>query len=178
MTELEVRAPASSLPSLAPSRAASQSTRRFGRMIDKAWIHLLLIALMGVFLFPFAYMVATSLKTDEELMQPDWLPPVPRFVGQSPRVRATAMAAKPLEVSQEKWEAVRPELTNVTRAAVDAAPLPAAAAGVDGESYRTACVQLLLSRVVPRLNLDLWAGETSAIMDAFKASLSPGVVAD
>src|SRR6478752_5228848 len=99
MTELEQPRPfspspaagASSAPqsheSVAASLASSRKSNRFRRLIEHSWIHLLLLSLIGLFLFPCAYMVATSLKTDEELTEPDWLPAIPIFQGESPRIR-------------------------------------------------------------------------------------------
>ena len=146
--------------------------------MENFWIHLLLLSLIGLFLFPFAYMVATSLKTDEELTEPDWLPAIPHFQGESPRIRPAAEVTKPNEASQERWEAVLPQLRQITRAAVDASPLPVGAASVDAERYRTAATDLLLSRLVPRLNVDLWSGAAPAILEAYKPALTPPVVAD
>ena len=75
-----VEAPARSAAPEAPSRAprddakAQATPSRLARyLVSRGWIHLVLVTFVGIFLFPFAYMVATSFKTDEELFDPDRL---------------------------------------------------------------------------------------------------------
>src|SRR5215218_7396378 len=184
----------------AASLASSRRRSRIGRYLaGHAWAHLLLLSGIAIFLFPFVYMLATSLKTDEELTGTDWFPTLPQFQPASPCVRATPAVAKPLEASEEKWAAVLPALRRITREAVDAAPLPVGAADVDANAYRAAATEFLLAATVPRLNLDLWStptagtpgaaasvgnssaappGDTSKLEAAYKAAITPVAVAD
>ena len=148
------------------------------RFISRGWIHLLLLSLIGLFLFPFAYMVATSLKTDEELADPSWLPAIPTFQGESPRVRPVATVEKPAEAPQQRWDQALPMLREITRAAVDAAALPVGTQAIDAERYRSTATESLLARLIPRLNLDLWTGSVQGIVDAYKPALTLPVVAD
>src|SRR4051794_16414121 len=76
---------------LASSRRTSFVARYF---VHHGWVHLLLLSGIALFLFPFVYMFATSLKTDEELTESGWFPAIPRFAPVSPRVRAAAAVAK------------------------------------------------------------------------------------
>jgi ABC-type glycerol-3-phosphate transport system permease component len=148
-------------------------------IVTRGWLHLILLSAVGVFLFPFVYMVGTSLKTDEELTESDWFPAVPKFVGDSPRVRMVRAMVKPDEASQATWDAVLPQLRKIARAAVDQAALPAGGGGVDAETFRTTATDFVVDRLVHRLNLDLWAGgagDASKIIDAFKAALTADMV--
>src|SRR6478736_5119047 len=91
------------------SLASSRRISRFQRYLTgHAWAHLLLLSGIALFLFPFVYMFATSLKTDEELTETGWFPSIPHFTPASPHVRATSIVQKPAEASQEKWDELLP----------------------------------------------------------------------
>src|SRR5689334_11791742 len=83
-----VKAPSAADALLHPQSSILRSRLRrvTRRIIARGWVHLLALTLIALFLFPFAYMVATSLKTDEELTDAAWLPVIPHFEGTSPRV--------------------------------------------------------------------------------------------
>src|SRR6059058_5090033 len=79
------------LPRLAPepARDAEPTTyRRRGRFAvyftKHGWVHALLLLSVWLFLFPFFWMLATSVKTDEELMSTDILPTIEHFRPTSP----------------------------------------------------------------------------------------------
>src|SRR5690242_6654117 len=72
---------------------------RFGKYFTRVgWAHVLLLLAAWLFLFPFVWMLATSVKTDEELMQPGVLPPAARFRPDSPYVRSEIQPVKPSDV--------------------------------------------------------------------------------
>jgi multiple sugar transport system permease protein len=49
-------------------------------LLFRGWVHLLLLCGVGIFIFPFIWMVATSLKTDDELANSsNWWSSFPRF---------------------------------------------------------------------------------------------------
>ncbi|HWP41497.1 MAG TPA: carbohydrate ABC transporter permease [Tepidisphaeraceae bacterium] len=56
-------------------------------LVTRGWAHALLLFGSAMFLFPFFWMVITSLKTDEELAESRWLPAIPRFRACSPYPR-------------------------------------------------------------------------------------------
>jgi ABC-type glycerol-3-phosphate transport system permease component len=89
---------------LLPQRA-NRSSRILRWIFDHAWVHLLLLTGIAIFLFPFVYMLATSLKTDEELTSTAWFPAIPKFQPASPYVRAAQPVAKPTEVKEQVWDA-------------------------------------------------------------------------
>jgi multiple sugar transport system permease protein len=166
--------PSAGLPSARPrsSILPSRSRRFLHALVTRGWIHVALLTCVGIFLFPFAYMFATSLKTDDELLETGWLPAIPQFEGISPRVKPTPAVSKPGEAPQETWDAVLPQLRQITRAAVDAYVAKHGAAGhagaesVDANEYRAAATEMLVSRIVARLNVDLWVLRTAVVPTA------------
>src|SRR5688572_8897476 len=112
MTELEPTITDSTIarmtaPRAHPPLAASRTKPRWLRKtFVHAWIHLFLLTGIAIFLFPFVYMLATSLKTDEELTSTSWFPSLPRYESTSPRVRDTQPPQAPAEVPATKWEMV------------------------------------------------------------------------
>jgi multiple sugar transport system permease protein len=161
--------------SLASSRRQSRIAHY---VVSRGWVHLVLITFIALFLFPFAYMVATSLKTDEELHHATWLPAIPRFEPTSPRIRESEPALKPAEAPSDRWEAALPKLRQLTREAVDRGMLPPGGNAVDLEKYRATATEYLINQIVPRLNQELWVGETSKLLEAYKLALLPKEVDD
>jgi multiple sugar transport system permease protein len=145
-------------------------------VVERAWVHLLLLSGICIFLFPFAYMLGTSIKTDEELSEGSWYPTVPTFHAVSPYVRAAPAVARPAEASQAQWERLLPQFRAMTRAAVEAATPPAGAQTVDRQRYAAAATDFIVERIVSRLNLDLWATSDDRIVAAYKTALLPDAV--
>src|SRR4051812_31931808 len=89
-------APSTSLrePEAAPLASSRRRSRIMRYFAERGWVHLLLLTGIALFLFPFAYMFATSLKTDEELTESGWFPSIPEFQATSPRVRSAPVVAK------------------------------------------------------------------------------------
>src|SRR5213596_1268116 len=89
----------------APSSSLNREPRalnprsRFGKYFTRSgWAHVLLLLAAWMFLFPFVWMLATSVKTDEELMEPGVLPPAAHFHPDSPYVRSEIQPIKPSDV--------------------------------------------------------------------------------
>src|SRR4051794_38472468 len=84
------RAPRADVPPC-PSPLATRPSNRRSRFATyfttRGWVHALLLLSIWMFLFPFFWMLATSVKTDEELTESRVLPQVVRFVPSSPYVR-------------------------------------------------------------------------------------------
>ena len=49
-------------------------------VVERGWLHVALVCGAGVFVLPLLWMIAISLKTDEELTNQNWLPALPAFV--------------------------------------------------------------------------------------------------
>jgi multiple sugar transport system permease protein len=161
--------------SLASSRKSSRVLRY---LATRAWLHVTLLFFVAIFLFPFVYMAATSMKTDEELIDRTYFPSIPTFQGISPRVRAMAEIERPAEAPAERWDALMPQLRTITRDAVNAAALPIGADTVDANEYRAAATNFLLSRLIPRLGADAWTGPPDKLIEQFQHGLTPGMIED
>ena len=71
---------------------------------------LLLLLASWMFLFPFVWMLATSVKTDEELLDSGILPQVEHFHPEQPvRARAAVEPIRPTDVTLARWEQMTPD---------------------------------------------------------------------
>jgi ABC-type glycerol-3-phosphate transport system permease component len=167
--------PAATPTSLASSR---KSSRLFRYLAQRAWLHVTLLFFVAIFLFPFIYMAATSMKTDEELIDRTYFPSIPTFQAISPRVRPMPTIERPAEAPADRWSEMLPQFTKITRDAVDAAKFPIGAETVDAGAYRTAATNFLLSRLIPRLGADAWTGPADKLLDQFRHGLTPAMIDD
>src|SRR4051812_22211570 len=93
----------------ARNRKSQIVNRRFTRyIVSRGWLHLVLLTGVAIFAFPFVWMVATSIKTDEGVVAPHWMPAMPRFVGKSPYVLPTRELNKPMDVDAADWARLLP----------------------------------------------------------------------
>src|SRR3954452_15506100 len=122
-------------------------------IVRRGWSHLLLVTAAMIFLFPFAWMIATSIKTDEETLAGDWWPALPSFRDHSQYVRPAVNIERPTGVTDEQWERSLPAF----RAQVDRA-IDEAIAGrdqippQDRAELRQAAAPVLLNRSIGRLS--------------------------
>ncbi|MBC8108966.1 MAG: hypothetical protein H7Z14_20440, partial [Anaerolineae bacterium] len=94
----------------------SKGERSFLRYIAaRGWAHVLMLTFAMMFLFPFLWMIGTSLKTDEELTEGHTLPQWPSFRESSPYARSVPTIVKPADLSDEKWATILPKLQAVAR---------------------------------------------------------------
>ena len=117
-------------------------------MLARVGIHLLLVAFAAAFVFPFAWMLTTSIKTDEEINSPTIWPGLPRFRASSPYARPPVELVKPGHIDDEEWSVAIPQLLKSARRAVAAYGV---AEQLDGHSEAAASV--LMSELVGRLDL-------------------------
>ena len=169
-------------PTPATARKAEKpAARRRGRLLKalwtKAWAHVFLLLGMGIFLFPFLWMLSTSLKTDEELVETTVLPALPTFQPTSPYVRDVEEPEKPPDVPPGRWHEMLPTLLGMAKTSVAEAqnepPYAASAGNVDLEKHREAAAQVLVNTLVAKLNNALWTGPEPALVEAVKALLTP-----
>ena len=102
-------------PALSPDPSPLRPSRRarFARYFtQRGWAHVLLLLASWMFLFPFVWMLATSVKTDEELLDPGILPHVEHFRANSPYVRDAIEPIRPADVTIARWEQMIPTLRN------------------------------------------------------------------
>jgi ABC-type glycerol-3-phosphate transport system permease component len=147
-------------------------------VVTRGWMHLALITCVGIFLLPFVWMIATSLKTDEELLTPDWFPRMPRFVPDSPYVLPAEAVHKPLPVEPAAWERALPILERETRAAAGSYLDQHPELLVDRAAQVRAASAELTNRVSARIGAGLWDQPDRVIAQAIRAELTPSIVAD
>lgn len=159
----------------APIPAPPRQRRRWPAWWKNAPIHLILMAGVVAFLFPFVWMLSTSVKTDEELTDAKILPQLPTFLPASPYVISTPEPTKPYDAPPAVWEQALPRLLEIAElrvAAVQAASPPVAAQTVDAAKHRESAARVLVDRTVVRLNRQLWDGPEASLLQAFTTELT------
>lgn len=155
----------------APASGLARYFIRFG------WLHVVLLTGVALFLLPFVWMIATSLKTDDELTAPNWFPSLPAFTAQSPYVLPAPELEKPLPVELPDWQRVLPELHRATAGTVeaflDAHPDPK----VDRAASVQSATALLINRLSARLESRLWSGPMPALLESYSSMLSDEAIA-
>src|SRR6187200_2007657 len=95
----------------APDRARPSMVRRVWRFIIDHWIiHLTLILMAALFVFPFIWMLGMSLKTDDEATGTTTLPSVPTFRASSPFVIEPDEVDRPASLDRISWNKLYPHL--------------------------------------------------------------------
>ena len=152
---------------------------RVRRALPRLGIHLLLILFALAFVFPFAWMLTTSIKTDEEINNPALWPGLPRFRGASPYARRPVELVKPGHIDDAPWNAAVPQLLRSARLAVadavNSAPPPIPAEHLD--AYIDSSASLLVSELVGRLDLSLWSKSVEQLVAAFERSITSAAIA-
>jgi ABC-type glycerol-3-phosphate transport system permease component len=161
------------------SKPEAKSPSRIARyFVAHGWLHLVLLTGVGIFIFPFLWMLITSLKTDDELVAASWIPSIPRFVGQSPYVLETPDLAKPLEVDEKTWEARLPTLLSATESYVRSHLTPEQRADVDVDALVRASSAVLMNRAVARVPTEAWKRDERELLHVYQSVLSPALSAD
>jgi multiple sugar transport system permease protein len=158
--------------------AQSRMPRLARYVITRGWMHVALITCVGIFLLPFVWMVATSLKTDEELLTPQWFPRMPRFVPDSPYVLPAPDVQKPLAVEAKAWERALPVLQREARAAAGSFLDQHPELLVDRAAQVQAASGALVNRISARINAKLWDGPEREMVEGIRAELTPPIIAD
>ena len=146
-------------------------------IVERGWAHVTLLAGVGVFLFPFLWMLGMSMKTDEEAASSKLFPAVPTFVANGPFVRSADPVAKPDAATVAQWSDAEPLLLKASQDAVATAPLPAGAQFVDAQQLRDAVASDLLAATVEKLDNRYWEKPPADTAAAFKPLLTPDAVA-
>ena len=173
----------------APSRDPRSQTRnpkepsRFARYFTRhGWIHVLLLLGVWMFLFPFFWMLATSIKTDEELADNAMLPEFVTFHPASPYVRPVVEPQKPGDVSAGRWKEMLPSLTDMAAAAIakyqHGQPPEPSVASFDAAELRKSAASRLVGGTVARIDRRLWTEPADKpLRDEFRAQLTDQAVA-
>jgi multiple sugar transport system permease protein len=163
------------------AEAPADRTRR--RLVSylrtEVWVHVILVPGVVLFLVPFLWMLSTSLKTDEELVEARVLPALPTFRATSPYVRDVAAPEQPPDVPPGRWHAMLPMLLSIAKAAVAQAQhesvYAASAAHINRERHHEAAAQVVVNTLLAKLNKALWRGPEQTLVSAFEALLTPVV---
>lgn len=162
-------------PLLRPRPMAAYFTR-YG------WIHLILLMGVWLFLFPFFWMFATSVKTDEELADNSILPAFVTFRPASPYVREAIEPVKPSDVETDRWNVMLPRLSAMALHAIEQyqsghSALPSIAA-FDREAHRRSAAAMLVSTCVAKIDRRLWTGADQTLLDEFGSLVNESVISD
>ena len=154
----------------APYRATAWN--RAGHYFAKrGWAHLTLLAGVGVFLLPFAWMVGMSVKTDDEANSAKLFPSVPTFRAASPVVRPVEVTDPPTGAA-DRWATVAPLLRERAVAVVAKRPLPAGG-DRDTDALRAAAADALVHAAAEQMRETVWAEPDANVLKAFDAVATP-----
>src|SRR5436190_6046679 len=129
-------------------RQSAIGNRKFiNYVVSRGWLHLILLCGVGIFIFPFVWMVGTSMKTDDEVTDTRWMPAIPRFVPRSPFVLTAPDIIKPMPVEPVVWNKLYDRLLNLTRSAVgEHLKTYPGSANVDFAAYRDSAAAVVMNR--------------------------------
>ena len=140
------------------------------KALRKVLAHGALLVGCVIFAFPFAWLVTTSFKYNEEIFvyPPKWVPAAPGSQGVSPYVTGEDYAdiKLPGEIDRDRWAVLRPDLY---RAIWDKArPLlkPSATAAMDEGTLRPVLTASLWVAASQGVAKDAWRGTPEQIIDA------------
>ncbi|MBA3709850.1 MAG: hypothetical protein H0W83_13635, partial [Planctomycetes bacterium] len=143
-------------------------------LVDRGWAHAVLFSGSAIFLLPFLWMVATSMKTDEELSDAAWLPSIPSFAAASPYVRVAREPHRPSDAPEAVWREAIVRMDASARAAVLLGD--PADAGVDRDALAAAAAAVLVDQLAAKMPRTAWSNSADA-GSAFTGLLTPEAVA-
>src|SRR5262249_34094511 len=129
--------------------------------------------------FPFVWMVGTSMKTDDEVTNTDWMPAIPTFVPRSPFVLSAPEVIKPMPVDAVIWKRVYDGLLGITRGAVvhelKAHPSDA---DVTFDAYCDAAAAVVMNKVVNRMPTKAWETGDEEVIAAYRPMITEQVITE
>jgi ABC-type glycerol-3-phosphate transport system permease component len=149
-----------------------ESGRFFRYMAGPGTIHLMLLACSAIFLFPFLWMVGTSLKTDEEIPENRLMPKVPVHRPSGPYVRSVP-AAEPPANARTVWEALAPDITERARQAVSGVTSVEGIDRLEPALWQSAATFALLRRVFAGMPENSWKREVDVLREDIVDRLQP-----
>jgi len=154
----------------------AKSRRFFHYLAAHACLHLTLLCLAGLFIFPFLWMLGMSLKTDDEAASGKLIPSFPTFRTSSPFVRTPEKLKQPPELNGERWATLSPQLVAWAREQMAKGILPAGVLPIDVDALRDAAATELAGRILSRLNRQTWALPDDKILAACLGAIDPADV--
>ncbi len=146
-------------------------------MLKRGLFHLFLMTCAAVFLYPFIWMVVTSVKTGDENLEKKLLPSMPAFRAQSPYVRDVKKAIKPETCDGEVWSQIKPKLVAISHQLffTEKIPMPDAQWSVKSKAESlTAAAEYATLMAVNRMPEKIWKESEDTIIVQFKKSLANG----
>lgn len=141
------------------------------------WMWLLLISCSAIFLFPFAWMISSSIKTDEEVNAGNFLPEMPEFRSHSPYVIEAPEVKRPPSCSENRWKRILPRLLDKATQHVrrDATRPQLLNNDVEDEHMVEQASQYLVQRGINKMAQQIWAEpDDQKIEQAFQTALNAG----
>ncbi|MBA2482566.1 MAG: ABC transporter permease subunit [Planctomycetes bacterium] len=138
------------------------------------WAHAVMLSMGAVFLFPFVWMVATSIKTDDEMASTSMWPKLPIFQPASPYARAIEDVTRPAQAPEQAWRDLEPALRSLT---TDAVALSATAEPVDRPAWIAGASARLLAQTCAKLPKAAWTSPREEALADYRALLTPEAVA-
>ena len=170
------------LPSRDPKLGTRNPPSRFATYFTRhGWVHALLLLSVWLFLFPFFWMLATSMKTDEELADNALVPQILTFRPVSPYVKAPIAPTKPSDVTSKRWDEMLPQLTSMASAAIaryqKTQPPQASIDKFDDEAHRASAASRLVNDLVAKIDRRLWIAQTDKpLIDEFRSMLTDDAI--
>lgn len=143
----------------------------------KNWLWLTLLTCSGIFLFPFIWMIVSSIKTDEDINRGDFWPSMPEFRPNSPYVIDTLPPEKPSSCPPSRWHTLLPKFIAHTTAIVqkDAARPRLFSSDEEDEQLVEQASQFLVQRGLKKMPQQVWQEKDDATVEAaFQAALRAG----
>lgn len=135
-----------------------------------------------IFAFPFAWLVGTSMKYDEEIFvyPPRWVPSWPESVVVSPYASGESIAAveRPAGMSAERWQVLWPQLETALWARGEALVDPWLGPRLQRDSLRNALTRALYIAAAPGVPMQAWQGEQAALVMALVGRIDKAMVAE
>src|SRR5258708_5814664 len=136
---------------LPPRSLRQRASRPVRWLATRGLVHVLLLAATAGCVYPLAWMIMTSVKTDEELGENAAMPRLPSFRGSSPYVRDEAPIAVPDDVEPRRFRAILPQLRDATTSTVEAALPRRASPPVDSRRWASSAAAALTNRALAQL---------------------------
>ncbi|NWK56595.1 ABC transporter permease subunit [Verrucomicrobiaceae bacterium N1E253] len=149
----------------------------WSRLAQKAWLWALLLGGAAIFLFPFLWMIVSSVKTGEEVNQQTFWPELPEFRNQSPYVIESPLPPRPNGCDELRWQIIQPELTTHCSELIAADPARPRLlkSSEEKENFIQQASQYLLQRGLKKMPEHLWQHSSdSEIQQAFITALAAG----
>jgi ABC-type glycerol-3-phosphate transport system permease component len=150
----------------------AHGTRGIARRLT---LYALLVSGSILFSIPFAWMLVSSFKTDEEQFvdPPRWLPRTPSAAVVSPYVATDEFAdvTRPRPCPSSRWDELKPLVVDATRRAVEAAHLPTAP--VDGDALRQEIIEGVFFEAARNVADDVWFQSVETLLEKWSRRISP-----